>query len=439
MLLIHISDIHFREPDCLNPDTDADRPFRTKLIHDAHDQVSRLGVPADAILIGGDVAYKGHPREYEAAFEWIKELAAATRCPIERVFTIPGNHDVDRSHLGSDTKAIDAQSRLFGMPENGRERELRKLLVDPEAGPALLSAHAAYNDFAKRFNCQVYAPDRLYWKQDIKLDEACTLRVNGLTSTLLSGREGKAEARGSLYLSPLQTAFNSTGDIVHLAMCHHPPDWLSDGDDANDAISERTAIQLFGHKHRQRISREHSFIRFSAGAVNPDRQEAGWNPGYNLIEVSLEGHGRARKLRFRAHLRHWQSNPELYRAILDKNQSDVFEHEIALPTEERLTVRVSTGPTVEADKPTPSGDVAVSGVASSDSEAAMGDEGTRNLVYRFWNLTVSQRRAIALKLGLMEQSEVSLPEPERYGRVLRRAGERGLLERLAKEIASREV
>lgn len=60
--------------------------------------------------------------------------------------------------------------------------------------------------------------------------------------------------------------------------------------------------------------------------------------------------------------------------------------------------------------------------------ATTGDK--QNLVFRFWNLTISQRREITLSLGLIEESEMSLPEPERYGRALLRASERGLLDRL---------
>ena len=68
----------------------------------------------------------------------------------------------------------------------------------------------------------------------------------------------------------------------------------------------------------------------------------------------------------------------------------------------------------------------------------MSDEGTRNLVFRFWKLTSSQRREVALKLELIDRSELTLPEPERYGRALLRAGERGLLDQVARAIAQLE-
>jgi len=59
-------------------------------------------------------------------------------------------------------------------------------------------------------------------------------------------------------------------------------------------------------------------------------------------------------------------------------------------------------------------------------------------VFRFWNLTTSQRREIALKLDLIDRDELKLPEPERYGRALLRAGERSVLDQVAREVAQRE-
>lgn len=68
----------------------------------------------------------------------------------------------------------------------------------------------------------------------------------------------------------------------------------------------------------------------------------------------------------------------------------------------------------------------------------MGNADTRNLVFRFWNLTSSQRREIMLRLRLITPQEISLPEPERYGRGLIRAGERQQLAELAHEVAQKE-
>ncbi len=429
MLLLHISDIHFREPDCVNPDLDPDRPYRTRMIQDARNRADNLG-PVGAILIGGDIAFKGHPREYEAAKAWIDELARACGCPLERVFVIPGNHDVDRGVIIRSPAVRNAQSAIMAVEPHRREREFRAQFMDTETGRALLKPLEAYNDFAKLFSCQVYAPDHLYWKQDLPLEGGTHLRIYGLTSVLLSGAGGGNDTRESLYLSPLQTGLDPVDDVVNLVMSHHPPDWFSDQDEVEEKICNRSAIHLFGHKHRQRVSKDDGYIRFSAGAVNPDRNEVGWQPAYNLIKVDVVGEGPARALEIEAHLLQWQANPEQYRPMQTSQRDEVFRHRIPIPGRTRAPVTVAAAPTTAPPDPMAEAD--------ADVEAAMSDESTRNLVFRFWKLTVSQRRDIALGLGLIDRAEMSLPEPERYGRALLRAGERGLLEQVAREVAKRE-
>ena len=64
----------------------------------------------------------------------------------------------------------------------------------------------------------------------------------------------------------------------------------------------------------------------------------------------------------------------------------------------------------------------------------MSDERTRNLVYRFWQLTVGQRREIALGLGMISEADMETPEAERYGRALLKAAVEGKLEDLAGEV-----
>jgi len=430
MLLLHISDIHFRAPDCLNPDLDPERPYRTRMVQDVRARTESLGA-VGAILIGGDIAFKGDPREYTAALAWLKELAAACRCPLERVFVVPGNHDVDREVITRSPAVRNAQQAILQCAPDRRERELRIQFGDGETGRALLAPLAAYNEFAKLFSCQVYPPEHLYWKQDLPLENGVHLRVYGLTSTLLSSAGGKDDTRESLYLSPLQTVLDPVDDVVNLVMCHHPPDWFMDQDDVHDAMCGRAAIHLFGHKHRQRLTQDPNYIRFSAGAVNPDRYELGWQPGYNLIHLSVTGNGQDRTLDIEARLLQWQSNPDQYRPVLTRQGEEVVQHRIPIPG------RVGTVASVDTESATVDGPVDKM-EPEPDVEAAMSDESTRNLVFRFWNLTVSQRREIALRLELIQEKELSLPEPERYGRALLRAGERNLLEKLTREIAQME-
>ncbi|SFB61050.1 metallophosphoesterase [Azotobacter beijerinckii] len=445
MLLLHISDIHFRAPDCLNPNLDPDRYYRTRLLQDVRARVAELGA-VGAILISGDIAFKGVSEEYQVALAWIHELAAMAQCPLERVFVVPGNHDVDRAVILRTPAVRNSQAAIARADHDRREREFRTQISDGDTSRSLLTPLAAYNDFAKLFNCQVYLPDHLYWQQDLDLGGGVILRVHGLTSTLLSGLEGRNDTRESLYLSPLQTVLDPLDDVVNLVLCHHPPDWFMDQDDVNDAICGRAAIHMFGHKHRLRTAVGEGYIRFSAGAVNPDRNEPGWIPGYNLVDVQVSGFGRERILTVDAHLRQWQSNPDLFRPVLTQQGESVLRHIIRFPGQERReapTLALAAMPAAIATaEPVAPVEAAVASPAwerDADVGAAMGDASTRNLVFRFWNLTTSQRREITLRLKLISRDELSLPEPERYGRALIRAGERGQLNELVREVAQKET
>jgi predicted phosphodiesterase len=425
MLILHISDIHFRYPECATPDLDPDRPYRTRLIQDVRTRVKALGCAVDAILVGGDIAFRGATAEYDAAIIWLYELADACGCKRERIFVIPGNHDIDRDVVIKDPAVRNVQQAIIraGNPE----RELAVQFRHKQTGDALLAPAAGYNAFAARFSCQVYTPDRLYWHQDLPLDATTKLRIYGLTSTLLSGAWApKDDPKPGLYLSPLQTVLDPVDNVVNLVMCHHPPDWFIDCDDIVDAISGRAAVHVFGHKHRQRIQRDPRYIVFSAGAVNPDRNEKGWEPGYNLFSLTLGQADKGHHLDVEAHLLCWQTNPDQYRPKQDQDGQEVFRHRIALQN----IIAVAGAPC--------KGSAAAAVAAPVDAEAAMGDERTRNIVLRFWSLASSQRREISQKLDLLEEGEMDLLEPERYGRALMRAGERKLLGNLADEIERME-
>lgn len=428
MLILHLSDIHFREPDCAHLDTDPDHVFRTHLIHHVRAMIERLG-KIDAIVIGGDIAFKGDPAEYAVAKTWLLSLAEVCGCPgPERIFVVPGNHDVDRKVICEQPSVRNAQSAIANARRDQKERELRTQFNDAATGKALLLPLNAYNEFAKLFNCQVYTPDHLIWKQDIPITDDLALRIFGLTSILLSGQNGNDDKRDSLYLSPLQTVFAPADDVLKLVVVHHPPDWLTDGDDVDQALRGGAEIHLLGHKHLQRIDQGDGWVRLSAAAVIPGREDRNTVPGYNLIEIEVQKEGKERQVEIRSHMLEWQV--DRFRPKKTATDADFTVSHISVPA----TGNKILYPVVK--------NLRFLGTArddtSADREAAMGDEETRSIVYRFWGLSMSHRREIVTRMNLLEDSEWKLPEPERYGRALIRASERNQIDELSREIASKD-
>jgi hypothetical protein len=67
-------------------------------------------------------------------------------------------------------------------------------------------------------------------------------------------------------------------------------------------------------------------------------------------------------------------------------------------------------------------------------EGKMQSPSMRKLIYRFWDLSIGERREITLKLGLITEADLQVPEPERYKKAFKVAMVRGLLAELATEI-----
>lgn len=437
MRLLHLSDIHFRTPDCENPATDVHQPYRTLLAQDVV-ELCREGGFVDAILVGGDIAFKGSPAEYKVARAWLLELAQKCGCPPEGIYVVPGNHDVDRGVCARSMAISNAQDAIAAAHPDARESVIRRQLADADVGQSLFRPLAAYNEFAAGFDCSVY-PDSPFWTDELDLGGGVRLRLFGLTSTLISGLGERDNAPGRLYLGRLQTVLNPEQDVVNLVLCHHPPSWFADRDDTDDNVNERAMLQFFGHEHRQRCTPTPTYMRFQAGAVNPDMNEREWKPGYNLLNVTVRGEGMGRTLDVSAHVRHFQKSPDMFVALRRDRRHDVWTHSMALPHMPPLGA-----PAAEVKPPV--AQFHATQVAEAVDEAAavapleptpegkMQGPSMRNLIYRFWDLSIGERREIALKLGLITEADLEVPEPERYKKAFKEAASRGLLAELATEI-----
>ena len=165
LILLHLSDIHFRKPFCLDPTMDPGRPVRTALINDAVTLCEAIG-PVTAILVSGDIAFQADSEEYDVAAQWLEEIALATGCKPANVFTVPGNHDVDRRLITVDPMVQGVRALLNSETYAQRADELAKIIANAEAGPTLMQPMDSYNTFAAKYDCAVYAPGKPFWTHD---------------------------------------------------------------------------------------------------------------------------------------------------------------------------------------------------------------------------------------------------------------------------------
>jgi hypothetical protein len=132
----------------------------------------------------------------------------------------------------------------------------------------------------------------------------------------------------------------------------------------------------------------------------------------------------------------------MFRPMLADDNAEVFSHSLRFPGREKpqhLEIRPVVLEDGSRQDEIPSLSCVETQEPDRDGEAAMGDASTRNLIFRFWNLTSSARREITLELGLITKDDLTVPEPERYGRALIKASERKQLEELGRQVTKRET
>lgn len=392
MLALHLSDIHFRHPQCGG--IDPERVYRAELAQHAAEQVARLG-PVSAIFVTGDIAYRGLPEEYEAASAWFDEIAVKVGCRPDDIYVVPGNHDVDRTAFSDRQVRLTVEAVAQATTENGRERALMDTLHDPESAKNLFASIEAYNAFAAQYDCNVHSR-RPYWERYFPLTEGAALYVRGLTSTFISGIAGTDDRR-SLYLSALQTGIEPLDGVINLAMLHHPLDWFSDMDSAEPRLLGRPGVVLCGHKHAQWLQGHNGgalFVR--AGSVNPERDGLLWAPAYNFIEFNVEEQDNRRDVRVRTWQYDYQAQGEAFRLRthrLDGLVQDYFDHRVTLRGEWRPKGKIGHAIEVNADAPADCASI------NDIEESVMAAPQTRQINRRFWRLAHSERRSIMVGLG----------------------------------------
>lgn len=422
LLILHLSDIHFRKSE-ISTAQDPNFHLRSELVHDVVRQSKLLGSP-DAIVISGDIAFAGDQDEFEFATDWLGKLCEACGCSMQSVFVVPGNHDVVRGLADQDlVQLIHGQIKRSADPT----AELAKYLSNPAVSRLLYESLDNFNQFAFQFLCDLLPPERTRATRDLTLNDGSVLRLWGLNTAVVSSGHDKA---GELFVDRASLQITRQPGVVNLVVAHHHLSWLRQGPELADHLNDVAPIQIFGHIHTNRIEMNRDFMRLTASAAHPDRREAGWEPGYNFLEVSVVGGPEARKLHLKAHVRVWQTAPGGFQAKMDKN-APIFEHFVDLEPWNPPTV---------TSIPVPPATVAVSGIGAATMliEEGLAMNTIRDLGLRFYRLSFSKKSEIAGRLELLEDEDMRQPDHERFRRVFIRAHERGVLKDFAQAIAAAE-
>lgn len=422
MLLIHLSDIHFRAGEA-GTKSDPNQMLRAKLIEDARAQCTRLGASADVILISGDIAYAGKREEFEFAKSWLEELAKECGSSLAAVFVCPGNHDSDRS-IAKSVSIKGYHTAIKASPAEVRNTVIAGLMANRQSSELLMQPIQQFNSFAQQFFCSLSLEETVA-RRTLALNDGSILRLWGLNSTLISGEEDEI---GSLVVDPAFNQILRKPGEENLIICHHPPSWLMEGSEFQSHLNAAARLQLFGHEHDHRILREKRYVQIFAGAVVPERDKPSWEPGYNVIHLNVAGGPTERTLQIEVHARVWQRNPIQFRPKMDE-ASDVFSHTIPLDSWVNTEIQSAQSPKAP---------IQMDGASSSPDTEVDPMDSVREIGIRFFKLTLSQRASIAGRLNLLEEEDEYRSDIERYRDVFRRAQQRKMIEKLEAAVRAEE-
>jgi hypothetical protein len=422
IVLVHLSDIHFTRASGVSVH-DLDKNVRNELVLDATKFAKENG-PVTGILVTGDIAFSGSKIEYDYATAWLREFCRAISCPVENVWVVPGNHDVDR--LKTKRKVTQMLHRDIRKEDSDVDRELREILSDAQSAASLLEPLTDYNIFAGQFGCSISA-EKHYWERDLNLACGTTIRLRGLTSALVSNDEDK---RTRIVLGAAQASVERAPAVLHMTLCHHPPDWLRDNDAVEDQLKSKVHIQLFGHKHSQRLDEINGKVRLVAGAMHPERVEGSWIPTYNFLEISRRG---SDSIGLRVYQRQWHQPDTNFVALRNpdggQDHREFLWSDFPAATKAELDSVVSheaSGANVSASVPS----TVVATTATERNESMPPSNYERLLTYRFLTLPFRHQITVAKNLDVLTDADRALSDEALFRVLFIRAVGKGLLGKL---------
>ncbi len=278
---LHISDIHMRVSEKWSHDVVLEAMCQNIA------KQRREGVSADFILSTGDLAFSGKVDEYKLVEAFFDALSNASGVPKERIFCIPGNHDVDR----------DRQKMCF---QGVRHVLLSTSHVDSFLSPAedlemLLKRQGNYRSFLESYLAgqeRILTPDSLGYVSCVVIEDV-RFAIIGLNSAWLA--EGGLSDHGKLLVGERQvidavSLARSHDPHVIIAMAHHPFHLLQEFDRGPVQSRIEDACQFFhcGHLHEPETRRIRSAgsdcLTITAGTSFDTRQ---FHNSYSIVTLDL--------------------------------------------------------------------------------------------------------------------------------------------------------
>jgi 3',5'-cyclic AMP phosphodiesterase CpdA len=261
--IIHLSDFHFNKENESEIET-----VLKSLIDDINNLKAKYNISPYFIVISGDIADKGAKSDYDFAVKWLYNMMDNFDISRDRVFIVPGNHDIDRTQLlkFSEIKFTD-------------QRSVNKFLEsDAEEKKALSKKLNNFFDFINEFydNKNPYS-NNFYFSTSLKIGNH-SMGIVGLNSVWFSSErrfDGKVFDEKTLVIGDIlaREAYDSVKDTDFcVTIMHHPFSWLADFNEGliKMIVMKNSDVIFHGHIHSnsasETITPDSTCITLSAGA-----------------------------------------------------------------------------------------------------------------------------------------------------------------------------
>jgi metallophosphoesterase superfamily enzyme len=278
--ILHLSDFHFT---AVNAMQDIVMSSLSRQIESICNKESKPNI----LIITGDIAFGGKKEEYEIAKVFIDKIAEFCEISNDKIFIIPGNHDVERKKL------IDEHKEWWYNFKN--EKELSGIINSEIVLPIIRSTTAEYFNFLQYYKNDLSDVGRLgdYITSIPFGDKGLNVKIICLNSALFCGYNGDDEKKLALGLSQAagcEEKINVDSDLV-ISCIHHPFTCFHNCEAPTLHVVQRFSdIILSGHVHEP----NNSFVRggnsgetifLTSGAAFERRTTQN---GFNIIEIDSE-------------------------------------------------------------------------------------------------------------------------------------------------------
>ncbi|MFM7204555.1 MAG: metallophosphoesterase family protein, partial [Myxococcota bacterium] len=290
LTLLHLSDLHFGQARGEGRVHFDQQKVVSELRKDAAEMREKLGSP-DAVLVTGDIAFSATSEQYRQADNWLRALAHAVGVSPEKVWLVPGNHDVDRNQATKPLGRKNVHLTLRGNPLALEDYFLKD--NESEFEKDLWPKFQPYAEFARPWAAPTLSAAEPFWKQERETSLGKLVLV-GLNSCLLSLDNTDKKENLALSKAQLHRLLDALPqDALTLALMHHPPDWLADGIEVLKELHKHPHVLFTGHVHElgggiQRSLGGYNFIQIKAGAAHASPSEPGQH-SYAWIRLSKAG------------------------------------------------------------------------------------------------------------------------------------------------------